>query len=66
LFFVSVHAGVEQASRDLNVNVLWNGPADETGYTRQIRIVDAMVARQVDGPAISATDERALVASRFG
>jgi ribose transport system substrate-binding protein len=62
LFFVSVHAGVEQASRDLRVNVLWNGPADETDYTRQIQIVDAMVARQVDGLAISATDERALVA----
>jgi ribose transport system substrate-binding protein len=62
LFFVSVHAGVEQASRDLHVNVLWNGPTDETDYTRQIQIVDAMVARQVDGLAISATDENALVA----
>lgn len=62
LFFVSVHAGVEQASRDLKVSVLWNGPADETDYTRQIQIVDSMVARQVDGLAISATDERALVA----
>src|SRR5436309_1784290 len=62
LFFVSVHAGVEQAARDLRVNVLWNGPTDETDYTRQIEIVDAMVARQVDALAISATDERALVA----
>lgn len=62
LFFVSVHAGVEQAAHDLKVSVLWNGPADETDYTRQIQIVDAMVARQVDGLAISATDERALVA----
>ena len=39
LFFVSVHAGVEQAARDLHVNVLWNGPTDETDYTRQIEIV---------------------------
>ncbi len=62
LFFVSVHAGVEQAARDFHVQVLWNGPLDETDYTRQIEIVDAMVARQVDGMAISATDERALVA----
>ena len=44
------------------MNVLWNGPYDETDYNRQIQIVDAMVARQVDGLAISATDERALVA----
>src|SRR6266404_1143921 len=62
LFFVSVHAGVEQASRDLRVNVLWNGPNDETDYTRQIQIVDAMIAQRVDAMAISATDERALVA----
>src|SRR5580692_7760599 len=62
LFFVSVHAGVEQAAHDLHVSVLWNGPYDETDYNRQIQIVDAMIARQVDGLAISATDELALVA----
>ena len=62
LFFVSVHAGVEQAAHDLHVNVLWNGPADETDYTRQIEIVDAMISQRVDALAISATDERALVA----
>jgi ribose transport system substrate-binding protein len=62
LFFVSVHAGVEQAAHDLHVNVLWNGPADETDYTRQIEIVDSMISRRVDALAISATDERAQVA----
>jgi ribose transport system substrate-binding protein len=62
LFFVSVHAGVERAARDLHVNVLWNGPDNETDYTRQIEIVDAMVARHVDALAISATEEHALVA----
>jgi ribose transport system substrate-binding protein len=62
LFFVSVHAGVDQAAHDLRVNVLWNGPTDETDYTRQIEIVDAMISRRVDALAISATDERALVA----
>src|SRR3984957_2141525 len=66
LFFVSVHAGVQQAARDLHVSVLWNGPYDETDYNRQIQIVDAMVARQVDGLAISATDERALTAPLGG
>jgi len=60
LFFVSVHAGVDQAARDLRVDVLWNGPNDETEFARQVQIVDAMVARRVDALAISATDERAL------
>lgn len=62
LFFLSVHAGVDQAARDLHVDALWNGPNDETEYERQIQIVDAMIARQVEALAISATDERALVA----
>ena len=62
LFFVSVHAGVDKAAQDLRVQVLWNGPTDETDYTRQIEIVDSMISRQVDALAISATDQRALVA----
>jgi ribose transport system substrate-binding protein len=62
LFFVAVHAGAEQAARDHRVEMLWNGPNDETDHARQIQIVDAMVARGVDAIAISATDERALVA----
>ena len=62
LFFVAVHAGAEQAALDHRVEMLWNGPNDETDHARQIQIVDAMVARGVDAMAISATDERALVA----
>lgn len=62
LFFVSIHGGVDKAAQDFNVDILWNGPSDETDHTRQIQIVDAMVARHVDALAISATDERALVA----
>jgi ribose transport system substrate-binding protein len=62
LFFVSVHAGVDRAAHDLHVDVLWNGPQNETDYARQIEIVDAMITRQVAGLAISATDEHALVA----
>jgi ribose transport system substrate-binding protein len=60
LFFVSVHAGVNKAARDFGVEVLWNGPNEETDHSRQIQIVDGMLARRVDALAISATDERAL------
>ena len=62
LFFLSVHAGVEQSAKDLHVEVLWNGPQNETDYARQIEIVDSMITRQVAALAISATDEEALVA----
>jgi ribose transport system substrate-binding protein len=62
LFFMSVHAGVRDAERDFGVEVLWNGPREETEFSRQIEIVDSMIARHVDALAISATDHTALVA----
>ncbi len=62
LFFVNIHRGVDQAARDFNVDVRWNGPNEETDHTRQIQIVESMVTQRVDALAISATDERALVA----
>jgi ribose transport system substrate-binding protein len=60
LFFVSIHAGVNKAASEFGVEVLWNGPNEETDHSRQIQIVDGMLARRVDALAISATDERAL------
>ena len=62
LFFVSIHAGVDQAAKDFGVEVQWNGPNEETDHARQIQIVDSMVAQHLSAIAISATDERALAA----
>lgn len=62
LFFVSIRAGVDAAAKEFDVEVLWNGPNDETDSNRQIQIVDSMIARRVDALALSATDERALAA----
>src|SRR5450631_2956960 len=62
LFFVSIHAGVDQAAKDYGVEVQWNGPNEETDHARQIQIVDSMVAQHLSAIAISATDERALAA----
>lgn len=63
LFWVSVQAGAMTAGQDLGVEVLWNGPATETEYSRQIEIVDSMIARHVDGLALAAQDHTALDAS---
>ncbi|MBL8174438.1 MAG: substrate-binding domain-containing protein [Bryobacterales bacterium] len=62
LFFVSIHEGVDKAAREFDVDILWNGPQEETDYARQIQIVDSMIAQHVDAIAISATDSKALVA----
>jgi ribose transport system substrate-binding protein len=63
LFWQSVQAGAVAAGRDFKVEVLWNGPAQETEYSRQIQIVDSMIARGVDGLAVAASDRTALNAS---
>ncbi len=60
LFFAAVHAGVRRAAREFGVEIVWNGPKDETDHGRQIQIVDSMVVQRVAAIAISATDERAL------
>jgi ribose transport system substrate-binding protein len=60
LFFVNIHRGVDQAARDFNVDVLWNGPNEETDHTRQIQIVESMITQRLDAIAISATNEHAL------
>lgn len=60
LFFVTIHAGVDAAAKEFGVQVVWNGPQNETDHNRQIQIVDSMIAQRVDAIAISATDERAL------
>lgn len=61
LFWVAVQAGAMAAGKKFNVEVLWNGPATETDYSRQIQIIDSMVAQRVDGIAIAASERKALV-----
>jgi len=63
LFWLSVQAGAMAAGKELGVEVLWNGPAQETDYDRQIQIVDSMIARRVDGIAVAAAERKALVQS---
>jgi ribose transport system substrate-binding protein len=62
IFWQSVQAGVVAAGRDFDVEILWNGPPNETEYARQIQIVEAMINRGVDGIVLSPTQSTALVA----
>jgi ribose transport system substrate-binding protein len=60
LFYQPVHAGANAAGEEFNLEILWSGPASETDYSRQIEIVDSMIARHVDGLAIAASERNAL------
>ncbi|MBI5084691.1 MAG: substrate-binding domain-containing protein [Acidobacteria bacterium] len=62
LFWVSVQAGALAAGKKFNVEILWNGPASETEYARQVQIIDSMIAQRVDGIAVAASERQALVA----
>lgn len=61
LFWQSVHAGAVAASREAGVEVIWNGPATETDYTGQLKVVDAMINRRVDAIALAPIDRKAMV-----
>lgn len=61
LFWVSVEAGAKAAGQRFDVEILWNGPASETDFNRQIQIIDAMTAQRVDGIAVAVSERQALV-----
>jgi len=58
---VNVEKGVRQAALDRKVELIWNGAASETDYARQVQIVEAMIARRVDGIAVAPTEANILV-----
>ena len=61
IFWQSVYAGVMVAGRKYDVEILWNGPPQETEYARQIQIVESMINQRVAGIVISPSDQTALV-----
>lgn len=61
IFWISVEAGAMAAGQEFGVDIVWNGPPAETDYSRQIEIVDSMVARHVDGLVVAPTERKALV-----
>jgi ribose transport system substrate-binding protein len=59
-FWKSVHAGAVKASRELDVDVLWQGPLREDDREEQIKVVDMIRAREVSGIALAPLDDKAL------
>ncbi|MGH9673686.1 MAG: substrate-binding domain-containing protein, partial [Bryobacteraceae bacterium] len=61
LFWLTVRAGAVAAGRQFGLEIQWNGPPTETEYSRQIQIVDSMIARRVDGIVLAPAERKALV-----
>jgi ribose transport system substrate-binding protein len=62
LFWQSVQAGAVAAGRENGVEINWNGPAVETDYTGQLKIVETMINRRVDSIVLAPIDRKAMVA----
>lgn len=60
-FWQTVHAGAEAAGKELNVEVVWKGPAQETDYSGQINIVEDAINRRVDGIVLAPSHGDSLV-----
>lgn len=61
IFWQTVHAGAGAAAAEAGVDIDWNGPAQETDFSRQIAITDDFINRHVDGILLAPTDREALV-----
>ncbi len=63
MFWQSVHAGAAAAGQEFHAEILWDGPPNETDYSRQLEIFDSMLNRHVDGVVVAAADKTILNAS---
>lgn len=61
-FWQTVKAGAEAAAKEVNAQLLFNGPSKENNVPEQIDIVRNFGTQGVDGIAVAATDKGALVA----
>ncbi len=58
-----MHAGAEQAAKELGAEVIWQAPQKEDDRQMQIQTVQNFVSRGVDAIALAPLDDRALTPS---
>lgn len=62
-FWKTVHAGALAAAREHDVDILWKGPLREDDRDEQIKVIEGMIARGVDGIVLAPLDDTALVSA---
>jgi ribose transport system substrate-binding protein len=60
LFWQTVHAGAVKASREHNIEIVWDGPPNETDISTELQILETMINRHVDAIALAPSDREAL------
>ncbi|MBI1357238.1 MAG: substrate-binding domain-containing protein [Acidobacteria bacterium] len=61
IFWQTIHAGARKAGSEYGMEILWNAPQLEIDASRQIAIVENLIARRVQGIVLAPVDEEALV-----
>lgn len=59
-FWKSIHAGAVKAARELDCDIIWKGPLKEDDREEQIKVVENMISRRVDGIVLAPLDDTAL------
>lgn len=59
-FWKSIHAGARKAGAERGVEILWKGPTGEGNRDDQIKVVEDMISRGVEGIVIAPLDDKAL------
>lgn len=60
-YWQTVKAGAEQAAKEENATIIFQGPTEETDITTQKNLIDAQITNKVDAIVMAACDAKALV-----
>ncbi len=60
IFWQSVHAGAVKASWDNHINIVWDGPPNETDIATEMQIMETMINRRVDAICLAPSDKSAF------
>ena len=60
IFWQSVHAGAVKGAGENGVEIVWNGPPNETDIAGEMKIAETMINRHVDAIALAPSDRSAF------
>lgn len=60
IFWQSVHAGAVKAGLENNIDIVWDGPPNETDIAGEMKIMETMIDRRVDAIAVAPSDRSAF------
>lgn len=60
-FWLTVKSGADAAAKEVNAEIIWKGPAQETDIAGQIAIIEDYINKKVDAIVLAACDSKGLI-----